>query len=126
MRLNKSVSVFASSARTATENSGDQTNDNARGVRLFLDITAASGSSPTLDVKVQTKDPVSGSYVDLTGAAFAQQTGTATLDLAIYPGIGETSNRAVSDVLSSVWRVVATYGGSSPSFTFSVGAEYIT
>ena len=126
MRLNKSVNVFASSARTATENSSDQTNDCARGVRLFLDITAASGSSPTLDVKVQTKDPVSGNYVALTGAAFAQQTGTATLDLAVYPGIGETANRAVSDVLSSVWRVVATYGGSSPSFTFSVGAEYIT
>ena len=119
MRLNKSVSVFASSARTATENSSDQTNDNARGVRLFLDITAASGSSPTLDVKVQTKDPVSDSYVDLTGAAFAQQNSTATLDLVVYPGIGETANRAVSDVLSSVWRVVATYGGcllyTSPS-----------
>ena len=126
MRLNKSVSVFASSARTATENSSDQINDNARGVRLFLDITAASGSSPTLDVKVQTKDPVSDSYVDLTGAAFAQQNSTATLDLVIYPGIGETSNRAGSDVLSSVWRVGATYGGSSPSFTFSVCAEYIT
>ena len=126
MRLNKSVNVFASSARTATENSSDQTNDCARGVRLFLDITAASGSSPTLDVKVQTKDPVSDSYVDLTGAAFAQQNSTATLDLVIYPGVGETSNRAVSDVLSSVWRVVATFGGSRPSFTFSVGAEYIT
>ena len=93
---------------------------------MFLDITAASGSSPPLDVKVQTKDPVSDSYVDLTGAAFAQQNSTATLDLVIYPGVGETANRAVSDVLSSVWRVVATYGGSSPSFTFSVGAEYIT
>ena len=47
-------------------------------------------------------------------------------DLVVYPGIGETSNRAVSDVLSSAWRLVATFGGSSPSFTFSVGAEYIT
>lgn len=122
---NEETTALASAERTATTNGGDLTNVFARGVRLHLNISAASGTNPTLDVKVQTKDSVSAAYVDLTGAAFAQKTTTGSDDLVIYPGIGETANRAVSDALSRTWRVVATIGGTNPSFTFSVGAAYI-
>ena len=122
---NHELTVFASAARTATANSSDMENRAARGVRLFLAVTAASGTTPTLDVKVQVKDPINDTYIDLPNAAFAQKTGTATDELTIYPGITTAANRAVSTALSQKWRVVATIGGTTPSFTFSVAAAYI-
>lgn len=122
---NHSVSVFGSAARTATANSDDIDNYAARGARCVLDITAASGTTPTLDVKLQSKDPISGKYVDLPGAAFAQKTATGTDDLTVYPGVAETANETVSDVLAGVWRAVATIGGTTPSFTFTLGCGYV-
>lgn len=123
---NQEVTVFASAERTATANSGVMANqDRHRGVHLVLDITAAGGTSPTLDVKVQRFDALSGKWVDLTSAAFAQKTAAGTSDLTIYPGIAETANLSVSDVLGATWRAVATIGGTTPTFTFSLGACYI-
>ena len=122
------VTVFASAARTATTtNSSDQDNDpQQKGVRLFLDITAASGTSPTLDIKLQVKDPLSAKYEDMAGAAFAQKTGTGQDILTIYPGMAETADESVSDILGSTWRVVATIGGTdTPTFTYSLSGDYL-
>lgn len=124
-RANHGVQVFASAARTVTANSDAMENRTAAGVHLVLDVTAASGTTPTLDVKIQRFDAVSGKWVDLPGGAFAQKTATGTDDLVIYPGVAETANRSVSDVISQVWRAVATIGGTGPSFTFSLGGSYI-
>lgn len=120
--------VFSSAARTATANSSPLTvpeGNGIKGVWLVLDVTAASGTSPTLDVSIQRYDPVSEQFVNVTGASFAQQTATGTNELVIYPGVGETANVSVSDVLTSVWRAVATIGGTTPSFTFTLGGYYI-
>jgi hypothetical protein len=126
MSHDREVTVFASAARAATANSSSIANqDGYRGVVLTLDITAASGTAPTLDVKIQRYDAESGKWVDLTGAAFAQKTATGTSDLTIYPSIAETANVSVSDVLGAVWRAVATIAGTTPSFTFSLGACYV-
>lgn len=122
----REVTVFASAARTATANSNAETTpDGYKGVVLVLDITAASGTSPTLDVKIQRYDHAGAKWVDLVGGAFAQKTTTGTSDLTIYPGIAETANVSVSDVLSETWRAVATIAGTTPSFTFTLGACYI-
>ena len=122
---NFEFTVFASAARTATANSGDLENRTARGVRLWLNITAASGTTPTLDIKLQWKDPLSGLYFDIPGANFPQKTGTGTDDLTVYPGIAETATEAISDVIPRGWRAVATIGGTTPSFTFSLAGSYI-
>lgn len=124
-RNNVEVTVLASAARTSTTNSADLVNYNARGVRIFLDITAASGTTPTLDLKVQSKDALSAAYVDDPGSTLAQKTGVSTDELTIYPGVTTSANRARSAPLPRTWRVVCTIGGTTPSFTFSVGASYI-
>ena len=124
-RGNTETTVFASAARTATANSADQTNYNHRGMRLTLDITASGGTTPTLDVKIQAKDSVSGKYVDIAGAAFTQKTGTGTDELVVYPGVAETANESVSDVIPRTWRAVATIGGTTPTFTFTLAAALI-
>ena len=122
----KSV-ILSSSARTSTTNSDDQVApDGAKGVRLYLDISARSGTSPTLDVKVQAKDSLSGNYVDVSGGAFAQKNATGTDDLIIYPSVAAVSNRRVGDHIPRDWRVVGTIGGSStPTFTYTVLCQYL-
>lgn len=127
---NRTVTVAASAARTTTGNSGaliapTRKVGEYRGVIFTLDITAASGTTPTLDVTIERFDVLSGKWVALPGAAFAQKTTTGTDDLTIYPGIAETANRSVSDVIGEAYRVVWTIGGTTPSFTFSIGAVFI-
>lgn len=75
---------------------------------FFLDVTAASGTSPTLDVVIKTKDPASGKWFELT--SFTQATGIKTEIKSIANGLG------------SEIAVFYTIGGTSPSFTFSLGA----
>lgn len=122
-RNNAETSPFASAARTATTNSADQTNYNARGVKLHLTITAVSGTAPTLDVKLQAK--IAGIYIDIASAAFTQKSGTGDDELTVYPGIAETANESVSDIIPRTWRAVATIGGTSPSFTFQLDISYV-
>ena len=125
--------ILASANQTASGTVAFKTPDSTRGspgevrgVQITLDITAFGGTNPTLDVKLQRLDPASGKWVDLPGAAFAQKTGTATADLTVYPGIAETANVSVSDVITEDMNVVWTIGGTaSPNFTFSLGANFI-
>jgi hypothetical protein len=91
-----------------------------------MEITAVSGTSPTLDSKVQAYDALGDVWHDITGAAFAQKSGTGSDYLTIYPGIGETGNEAVSDVIPAFIRVYNTIGGSStPTVTFTLGGVFV-
>lgn len=123
----KQITAFPSAERSATANSGDLNNFGYRGVTLTLKATGKAGTNPTLDVKVQGKDAITGEYYDLHGAAFAQVTAdqTAPVYLTVYPGVAETANQTVSDVLPKTWRVVATYGGTNPKYTFGVSATLL-
>lgn len=122
---NHEFTLFASAARTASANSTDLENRAAKGIHIVLDVTAASGTTPTLDVKIQRKCPLSDKYVDVPGAAFSQKTATGTDDLVIYPGITAAANRAVSNVISSRFRAVATIAGTTPSFTFTLAGSFV-
>lgn len=112
--------VVVSGARTATFNSEDISDNANSGGIFFLNITAASGTTPTLDVKLQMKSVISGIYIDIPGAAFAQKVTTGTDYLVVQPNIAAVANKAVSQVLSPTFRLVATIGGTTPSFTFAV------
>lgn len=122
---NVELSILASAARTVSDVSAAQENRNARGVQLFLDVTAASGTSPTLDIKIQAQDLVSGKWFDVPGAAFVQVIAAGQHLLSVYPGIAETAGVSASEVLARTWRVAYTLGGTAPSFTFSLGGVLI-
>ena len=77
---------------------------------FYLDVTAVSGTSPTLDVKIQEKDPVSGKYFDLL--TFTQVTVISSQRKSFGRGAGEFLGKTI--------RYVATIGGTGPSFTFSL------
>jgi hypothetical protein len=82
-----------------------------------LSVGAVSGTSPTLNVKIQASPDGSGSWVDITGATFTQVT-TANQAQTIrfqLPPAASTTAPAYRYV-----RAVATIGGTSPSFALSV------
>lgn len=96
---------------TATALAADTASDEfeshgKRGIILYLDVDAVTGLTPTLDVKLQAVSP-NGDFVDVPSAAFAQKTGAGTDSLVVYPGVAETANRSVSDVLPRVFRAYA-------------------
>jgi len=110
--------------------SSDQTNYNARGVVLFINITAVSGTFATgegLKIIMRGKDLISGKYVWLAYTDAFTSTGMRIL--LVYPGATDTQGIPavyVNDIpLPRTWHVRYDITGTTPSFTFSVGASYV-
>ena len=104
-------------------NGTDQTNSNARGIKLVIDITALTGVGPTLTVTLQGKDAASGKYFNiLVSAALAA---VATTVLEVYPGIANAANVTQGVSLPRTWRVIAVIAGTTPAVTATVGASLI-
>lgn len=129
----QSRTVLASAARTASVDSADFLNQFqeiarphlqrdfdgiARGLHLIIDVTAIN-LTPSITVKIQGKDPLSGKYYDLITSAAITAVGTTVLK--VYPGITAAANLAVSDVLPPTWRVSIAHANAN-SITYSVGA----
>jgi hypothetical protein len=112
------ATIFASAARTATHNSADLVNRNARGLHLIIDATARAGASSVV-FTIQAKDPVGGLYY--TVLASAAVASVSTVVLRVFPGGPATANVAANDQLPRTWRVLATHANGD-SITYSVSA----
>src|SRR3990167_9274567 len=99
---------------TVSGGTAEQTNRNFKGVTLYLKL--GSINAGTFDAKVQRKDAASGDWVDIPGASWPQKSAPDTTadSLTIYPGIAETGNETVSDIIGRTWRVF---------FTLATGAN---
>ena len=104
---NLTTVLLASGARTASGEGASTDLSNTKELIVTLDVTAASGTTPTLDVKIQ-HSPDGVKWSDL-GTAFAQKTGVAR-EVKVFTQY----HRYV--------KAVYTIAGTSPSFTFSVEA----
>jgi len=84
----------------------------AAGERMYasLHVLAASGSTPTLDVVVQSDD-----NEDMTSA-------TARITFTQAGAVTSEWSSVAGAVTDDYWRVSYTIGGGSPSFTFVVAA----
>lgn len=133
----KELTLVASAARTATGNSGSldlaslgaliEGTDLPAQVasyilRVQLDVTAASGTTPTLDVVVQ--DSLDGTNWNTVGT-FSQKTAASREVINIGP-------RGDAQPAGFAWpfhprkvRIQWTIGGTTPSFTFSVLASLL-
>lgn len=120
-RNNIGGTLLASAARTATTTSADFLTYNARGLVVFLDVTAASGTGG-LTVVAQLKDTVSGNYFSLPGYVFGTATGRGVS--FVIPGVvastGADVKQSLSYGLSQTMRVQITHGDAT-SYTYSVG-----
>jgi hypothetical protein len=123
VRNNQQGTLLASAARTATVSSSDQTNYNVRGVKVFIDVTAVTGT-PSITVAIEEKDSIGGDYkAILTSAAITGILTTPTI-LTVYPGVTVAANVALSEPLSRTWRVTVTHANAD-SITYSVSYCYI-
>lgn len=116
-RNNAESTALASAARTATVNSSDLTNYNGRGCHVVIDVTAIV-ATPSLVVKIQGKDALSGKYYDILVATAITATGTTVLK--VYPGITPTAGASASDMLPRTFRVRVEHADAD-SATYSVG-----
>lgn len=115
--------VFVSASRgAATYTSDVMHNPENAGVRLFINITD-KGASGTVTAKIQVKDPVSDTFVDLTGAVTAALAANACTCLSVYPGFTAAANDKIDGHLGTMWRVSVTVGVNA--VVFSIGAEYL-
>lgn len=134
-QVGSAITLLASGSRTADGVEADVTSallSGARGLLLVCDVTAQSGTTPTLDVAIQAK--FGSQYTNL--ARFSQYlgaTGTKAInlkrDLSFATEITLEADPAVSTGLlvnnhdwGSILRVKYAIGGTTPDFTFSVVA----
>lgn len=99
--------LLAPAARTASANgTGVDVTKYEGTVMAVLDVGTVTGTSPTLDAKLQESDTLGGTYTDIPGAAFAQVAGAA-----------QSLVRVDVDGRKKFIRAAVTIGGTSPSFT---------
>ena len=119
-RGNTEGTLLASAARTADTQSADQTNYNARGVILFVNITAFTAGSVT--PQLQYKDPISAVYTAIVSGAALAATGHTVI--RIYPGITPAANVAFAEAVPRTWRLNMDHADAT-SITYSVGYALI-
>lgn len=107
----------ASAARTTTGNTGilPTAYGAVVSIRAQLNVTAASGTTPTLNVVIQ--DTLDGTNWNTVGT-FTQKTAVSLEVINILPQKAESGT--FQPLLSDRLRVLWTIGGTTPSFTFAV------
>jgi hypothetical protein len=101
--------MTVSTARTANyTGTAFDTKDYEGSAKVIVDVGAVSGTTPTLDLKLQESDTSGGSYTDIAGATAAQMTATGVAE------INYNANQAKRWI-----RVAGTITGTSPSFANS-------
>lgn len=104
----RSDADVASSARTTSGTGAAFATESAFSALATLTVTAASGTSPTLDVRLETTADDGASWY--TAGSFPQQTAATT---APHPA-------RIFAPLGSQARFAWTIAGTTPSFTFGV------
>lgn len=110
-------------AATVLSANGNSTDyySGGRGVDVCLNITAMTGTSPTLTLTIEGRDPISGQYFTLLASSAIAATGFTHLQASA--GIAVAANSTANIQLPPIWRVRWTIGGSaSPTVTCSISA----
>lgn len=117
-----SSQMESSAARTSSGSSASNwsSNGNSTGLWLVILVTAVSGTSPTMTVRMQWSPDVGTTYIDwdTTNLQTATINATGTYSLKVGPGIPTVANASLQDLVPSNWRLAWTIGGTTPSFTF--------
>ena len=117
--------LLASGARTASTATAKFTDRWAKIVRLYLNVTVASGTGG-LQPQVRGYDAISGNAVALTtGGAAITATGTFVYEMGLAEGTAAGNvKECVLRPLPEVWDVNVVHGDGS-SYTYSISAEVI-
>ena len=122
--------VVASAAQTSTTTTASITLPLADSYTFIQDVTAASGTSPTLDTALQISPDGGTTFYSVM--RFAQVTTTNQQRITFQPiqGRGEASSQAAladtggqvtaNQPISTIIKFKFTIGGTSPSFTVQI------
>lgn len=124
-RNNHPITVLSSAVRAASNNAAQQTCYNARGMIVFVSITAVPGTD-TVTFGWTAKGPVTGTYDTNIGAASGALATNGVRSYLFYPGA--VTNNAYTTVYNGPvprdWRIEVTHSAAS-NFTYSVSVQYI-
>lgn len=95
---------------TSSQNGTGVDTQGYRDAMVVLEVGTVSGTSPTLDVKLQESDDNS-TFTDISGATFTQVTASNSSQVKRLAELNVTRKRYV--------RAVATIAGTTPSFDFA-------
>ena len=124
-RNNTDGVLLASAARVATTIAPNQINHNAKGVMVFLRVTAASGTGG-LQINIAAIDPITGLAFDLHNFPTAITT-ISSNTYVLYPGAtntGASLRAAYATPLPRNWRISVIHGDGS-SYTYSLAYALI-
>lgn len=112
------LTLVAPSTRTATVTGtgvdlSPYVNTVNTNLKIVADVGTVTGTTPTLDIKIQDSDDNS-TYADITSATFTQITATGAGAVEIHT---KTNKRYI--------RAVGTIGGTTPSFPLAIWALVI-
>jgi hypothetical protein len=125
-RNNFVTTADSSAARTVTVAGATVTNFNAKGAVITINVTALSGTSPTLVAKLQYSPDGGTTWIDYTAKPVTTTISTTGLTtLIVCPGVTEVANSVVSLPLPRTVRMHYTIGGTTPSFTFATYFNWI-
>lgn len=107
--------IKASAAETTSQNGADKTDARLQNLKsgiLIVTVGPVTGTTPTLDLKLQGRESSTAGYTDL--ATFAQIVAAGTFCISV-------------PLFKRRLRYVSTIAGTTPSFTYSlvaVGMEF--
>src|SRR5438552_14880984 len=99
---------------TSTDQGDAQSDRPAGALILVFDVTALTGTGPTLQLILELKDPVSGKYISF--GSFTAVTATGTFTYAVGLGIGAAGDGITatkSYAVPDTWRVRVVGGGTA-------------
>lgn len=111
MTQQRLITVLPSAARTATSTAelGGSVNE-FDSVDLFIDVTAVTGTSPSMTITYQASPDGGTTYYDGVASTAITAAGRQIV--------------TVSSKLGALARISYAISGTTPSFTFSVIAQY--
>lgn len=122
-RNNREFLAATLAAAAAGGNSVDIDNPHGDSLHLVVDITAITGTTPSITVTVQGKDPASGKYYTLL--ASAALSAVATTVLRIFPGAVAAANTVANDFVPRTFRILWAIAGTTPAVTGTIGGTVL-
>jgi|SRR5579864_7237440 len=96
----------------------------ARGIKVFINVTAIGGTNPSLLVAVYGYDPVAKTnYSQILINAGVTTTGLSTL--TVHPSLANVANVVQNDLLPGVFTIGWLLNGTNPTVTFSAGYQLL-
>lgn len=92
-------------------------------LRVVINTTAITGTTPTLTVTIQLVDQVSGAVINLLASTAISATGTTVLKVA--PGLAASANAVAQDYAGPFIQIQAVVGGTGPSVTATISAHFL-